>query len=218
MKMALVGIGGMGLNIINEVYKKDIKIEKIAIDVQKHTLNSTHADKKILIGEKVTKGSGTGSKPLLGERSALVDTKKIEKTLEKVDLIFIASGLGGGTGTGAISVVNQIAKEKNIKTIALTTSPFRFEGKRRMEQAKEKTNEIMHEFDVFVKIDNDSLKEQTVRRKVPMGLKQAFKELDKVICSIIKDTLALDEVSKVGKNEVQKIVQYRTSKFQRAII
>ena len=134
-KIMIVGVGGGGGNAVNAMIKAGINnVEFMAMNTDQQALSKITA-KKMAIGEKLTKGLGAGANPEIGKAAALESKEAIQNALQGVDLLFIAAGMGGGTGTGAAPVVAQIARELEILTIAVVTKPFNFEGTRRMKNA-----------------------------------------------------------------------------------
>ena len=134
-KILIVGVGGGGGNAVNSMMKAGIRnVEYLALNTDQQALSKLSA-KKMPIGEKLTKGLGAGANPEVGKLAALESKEQIQQALEGVDLLFIAAGMGGGTGTGAAPVVAQIAKELEILTVAVVTKPFMFEGIPRMRNA-----------------------------------------------------------------------------------
>ena len=132
----VMGVGGGGCNAINSMIASNItSAEFIAVNTDNQALLLSKAEKCVQIGERLTKGLGAGSDPNVGEAAAEESKEEISKLLTGTDLLFIAAGMGGGTGTGAASVIARIARELGILTVAVVTKPFSFEGKVRNENA-----------------------------------------------------------------------------------
>ena len=132
----VVGVGGAGNNVVNRMVKAGTQgVEFVAINTDRQALAVSNADQKLQIGEKMTRGQGAGSDPEIGKRSAEESRNNIAKAVEDADMVFITAGMGGGTGTGAAPVVAEIAKDAGLLTVGVVTKPFKFEGKRRMDQA-----------------------------------------------------------------------------------
>ena len=132
----VVGVGGAGNNGVNRMVEAGIKnVEFIAINTDKQALNLSKASKKIQIGEKLTRGLGAGANPEIGKCSAEESRAEIAEALKGADMVFVTSGMGGGTGTGAAPVVAEVSKEMGILTVGVVSKPFPFEGKRRLMQA-----------------------------------------------------------------------------------
>jgi cell division protein FtsZ len=136
-------------------------VESIAVNTDKPALAVSNADQKLQIGEKLTHGQGAGSNPEMGKKAAEESRNNIAKAFENTDMVFIASGMGGGTGTGASPVVADIAREAGILTVGVVTKPFSFEGKRRMQQAEEGIKNLLGKVDSLLIIPNDRLKHAT---------------------------------------------------------
>ena len=183
-------------------------VEFIAINTDKQALAVSNADQKIQIGEKMTRGQGAGSDPEIGKRSAEESRNNIAKAIEDADMVFITAGMGGGTGTGAAPTVAEIAREAGILTVGVVTKPFKFEGKRRMDQANAGIKEMLGRVDSLLIIPNDRLKFATDQK---VTLANAFEIADDVlrqavtsISDLIKNTgfinLDFADVTCVMKN------------------
>ena len=137
-KIKVIGVGGGGCNAVNRMIRAKVEgVEFIAANTDLQALKLSQAPVKLQLGAKLTKGLGAGANPEVGRKAALEDTDKIIEALEGSDMIFITSGLGGGTGSGAAPVVASLASELGALTVAVVTKPFAFEGKRRMLQAEQ---------------------------------------------------------------------------------
>ena len=144
----VVGVGGAGNNVVNRMVKAGTQgVEFIAINTDKQALSVSNADQKIQIGEKITRGQGAGSDPEIGKRAAEESRNSISTALENADMVFITAGMGGGTGTGAGPTVAEIAHEMGCLTVGVVTKPFKFEGKRRMDQANQGIQELLAKVD-----------------------------------------------------------------------
>ena len=161
-KIKVIGVGGAGNNAVNRMIEKQItSAEFIAINTDKQALmlSKVPIENRLQIGEKVTKGLGAGSQPELGEAAAEENRAEIEALCENVDLLFIAAGMGGGTGTGAAPVIAKIAREKGCLTVAVVTRPFAFEGKKREANAVKGIANLAKYVDTIIIIPNDKLLE-----------------------------------------------------------
>lgn len=159
VQIKVVGVGGGGGNAVNRMVKCNIKdVEFVAVNSDKPALNNSAATHKILIGEKTTKGRGTGAKPEVGMKAAEESREAITDILTGCEMVFITAGMGGGTGTGAAPVVAKIAKDMGILTVGVVTTPFGFEGKRRMVQAQDGIKELAQYVDSIMVIPNENLK------------------------------------------------------------
>ena len=175
----VVGVGGAGNNVVNRMVKAGTQgVEFIAINTDKQALAVSNANQKIQIGEKMTRGQGAGSDPDVGKRSAEESRNNIAKAIEDADMVFITAGMGGGTGTGAAPVVAEIAREAGILTVGVVTKPFKFEGKRRMDQANMGIKELLGRVDSLLIIPNDRLKYATDQK---VTLANAFEIADDVL-------------------------------------
>ncbi len=172
----VIGVGGGGGNAVNRMVEYGLEgAEFIAVNTDKQALYLNHAPNKIQIGEKLTKGLGSGANPEIGRKAAEESKDELENAIKGADLVFIAAGLGGGTGTGAAPVVAQIAKECGALTVGFVTMPFWFEGAPRKHTAETGFREMMEAVDSIVKIPNDKLLD-VVGKSTP--LMESFKLAD----------------------------------------
>lgn len=175
----VLGIGGGGCNAVNSMISSNVSsAEFIAVNTDHQALMLSKADKTLQIGEKLTKGLGAGSDPNIGEAAAEESKDLIVEALKGTDLLFIASGMGGGTGTGAASVVARIARELGILTVAVVTKPFSFEGKVRNENANKGIANLKKYVDTLVVIPNDKLLQFLPPQT---GMLDAFKVADDML-------------------------------------
>ncbi len=159
VSIKVVGVGGGGGNAINRMVRANIQdVEFVAINSDKPALNKSMAAQKMLIGEKTTKGRGTGAKPELGAKAAEESREGIIDILTGAEMVFITAGMGGGTGTGAAPVVAKVARDLGILTVGVVTTPFAFEGKHRMDQANQGIDELSKYVDSLMVIPNENLK------------------------------------------------------------
>jgi len=178
-KIKIVGIGGGGGNAINRMIETNIEgVEFIAINTDLQALNSNSAQTKIQIGSQLTKGLGSGGKPDIGKDAAKEDTEKLTEILEGADMVFLTTGLGGGTGTGATPIIAKLASEMDMLAIAIVTLPFGFEGKIRANQADEGLIELESAVDTVISIPNERLL-NTVN--VGTSIQDAFKMADDIL-------------------------------------
>ncbi|MDD3324903.1 MAG: cell division protein FtsZ [Sulfurospirillaceae bacterium] len=178
-KIKVIGVGGGGGNMVNHMIREGIEgIDLIVANTDAQALEHSLAKTKIQLGEKKTKGLGAGMKPDIGRESALESYEEIKSALENSDIVFIASGFGGGTGTGAAPIIAQAAKEVGALTVSVVTKPFKFEGNRRSDLADKGLNELKKESDSIVVIPNDKLLSIIDKR---MGIKDSFKIVDDVL-------------------------------------
>jgi len=193
-KIKVVGVGGGGGNMINHIIRENpnLDIDLMIANTDAKALENSPAHTKIQLGEKKTKGLGAGMRPEVGKEAAQESYEEIKSALETSDVVFIASGLGGGTGTGAAPVVAQAAKEIGALTVAVVTMPFSFEGKKRSKLADIGLSELRKESDSIVIIPNDRLLTLIDKKS---GIKESFKMVDEVLaravngmCSIVLDS------------------------------
>ena len=179
VKIKVVGIGGGGNNAVNRMISTNIRgVDFIAVNTDAQVLSFSSASQKLVIGEKITNGRGAGSDPEIGRRSAEESIEDIRHLLEGADMVFVTTGMGGGTGTGAAPVIAKIAKEMNILTIGIVTKPFLFEGKRRMTQADAGIEVLRQYVDSLIVIPNERLK-QVSEGKITLAT--AFETADDVL-------------------------------------
>ncbi len=175
----VVGVGGAGNNGVNRMVDSGLKgIEFIAVNTDKQALNISKANKKIQIGEKLTRGLGAGADPNIGKCSAEESKAEIAEALKGADMVFVTAGMGGGTGTGAAPIVAETSKEMGILTVAVVTKPFPFEGRRRMLQADNGIEELKQCVDTLIIIPNEKLL-QVVEKQT--SIIDAFKMSDDVL-------------------------------------
>ena len=157
-RLRVIGVGGSGGNAINHMIKSRLEgVEFITANTDAQDLKKSKAEKKIHLGRKITRGLGAGMDVDLGREAAEESRNEIAESIKGTDLLFIACGMGGGTGTGASPVVAKIARELGILTVAIVTKPFVFEGKKRRQIAEEGINELSHYVDAIVTIENDNI-------------------------------------------------------------
>ncbi|WP_127025905.1 cell division protein FtsZ [Rheinheimera mangrovi] len=154
----VIGVGGGGGNAVEYMVASNIEgVEFIAANTDAQALRNSSAHMTLQLGAGVTKGLGAGANPEVGRKSAEEDRETIKKTLQGADMIFIAAGMGGGTGTGAAPIVAEVAREMGILTVAVVTKPFPFEGKKRSAYADEGIAELAKHVDSLITIPNDKL-------------------------------------------------------------
>ncbi|HVV14852.1 MAG TPA: cell division protein FtsZ [Candidatus Paceibacterota bacterium] len=178
-RIRVVGVGGSGKNAVNHMVESKVRgVDFIAVNTDAQDLHNSGAKKKIHIGKNLTRGLGTGMNPELGKRAADETKEEIQQALKGSDMVFIACGMGGGTGTGAAPVVAKTAKELGALTVGVVTKPFSFEGQQRLRLAEAGLDELRKEVDALIVIPNDRLL-ATVAKETT--LKQAFAMCDDVL-------------------------------------
>ncbi len=211
-KMKVIGVGGGGGNMINHMIREGYdRIDLLVANTDSQALENSLAKTKILLGEKTAKTLGAGMDPTVGKDSAEESFDILKDALEYSDIVFVASGLGGGTGTGASPVVARAAKENKALTIGVVTTPFKFEGKKRASLAQTGINELKKECDSILVIPNQKLL-SLIDKKA--GIKESFKMVDDVLAravggmsSIILDSG--DSDINLDFADVKKIMSHR---------
>ena len=176
----VVGVGGGGNNALNHIIRGGVVegVDFIAANTDQAHLDLSEATHKITLGLDLTRGLGAGADPMVGQKAALESRDEIRAALEGADMVFIAAGMGGGTGTGASPVIASIARETGTLVVAVVTRPFQFEGKRRLNHAAEGIDRLKEQVDALIVIPNDRLLAISDRRT---SLNDAFKLVDNVL-------------------------------------
>ena len=175
----VVGIGGGGSNAVNRMIRAELLgVEFIAVNTDAQALLLSDAPHKLRIGDKVTKGLGSGADPVVGRKAAEDDSEKLYEALKEADMVFVTAGMGGGTGTGAAPIIAEIAKDVGALTVAVVTKPFSFEGAKRRLLAEQGIAELVDKVDTLITIPNDRLL-QVVEKKTSMV--DAFRIVDDVL-------------------------------------
>ena len=183
-RIKVVGVGGGGSNAVNRMVAAGLDgVEFLVANTDLQALQCNAAHHKIQIGSKLTKGLGAGADPNVGRQAALEDTDKIIEALDGADMVFVTTGLGGGTGTGAAPVIASLASELGALTIAVVTKPFKFEGKKRATQAERGLDELRNSVDTVITIPNERLL-TTIARTT--SLTDAFATADDVLRQAIQ--------------------------------
>jgi len=180
----VIGVGGGGGNAVEHMVQQSIEgVEFIAINTDAQALRNSSAPTTLQVGSSITKGLGAGANPEVGREAALEDREAIREVIEGADMIFIAAGMGGGTGTGAAPVVAEVAKELGILTVAVVTKPFAFEGKKRLSYAQHGIEELSNYVDSLITIPNDKLLKVLGRG---VSLLNAFKAANDVLLGAVQ--------------------------------
>ncbi len=178
-RIKVIGIGGSGKNAVNHMINSKVKgVEFIVINTDAQDLHNSQATKKIHIGKNLTRGLGTGMNPELGKRAAEETKEEIQEALKGSDMVFIAYGAGGGTGSGAGPTISKMAKEMGILTVGVITKPFFFEGIQRMKIAEQSLEELRNGVDALIVIPNDRLLSTISRETTAI---QAFAVCDDIL-------------------------------------
>ena len=211
VNIKVIGVGGGGNNAVNRMKLNGEKnATLVVVNTDLPVIRSSPADKKILIGRNTTRGRGAGANPEKGKSAAEESLDIIKNNLDRVQMVFITAGMGGGTGTGASPIIARAAKEMDILTVAVVTKPFEFEGPTRMAVAEDGINQLRQYADAVIVVPNQRLLTTNFSNK-PIQLKEAFKAVDEIlmravqsICSLINDesyiNLDFADVTTILKN------------------
>ena len=177
-RIEVIGVGGGGSNAVNRMILSELEgVAYRVLNTDAQALLQSAAQSRVQLGQNLTRGLGAGGNPSIGQKAAEESRAELQQALEGSDLVFIAAGMGGGTGTGAAPVVAEVAKESGALTVGIVTKPFGFEGKRRMRQADEGITKLAESVDTLIVIPNDRLKD--VISGAP--LQEAFRNADDVL-------------------------------------
>src|SRR6476660_2007441 len=179
----VIGVGGGGSNAVNRMILAGLRgVGYIACNTDLQVLRRASAQTKLQIGSRLTSGLGAGADPDVGRNAAIEDQEKLAEAMKGVDMVFIAAGLGGGTGSGAGPVIAKIASEAGALTVAVVTKPFLLEGKKRMRQAERAAKELRGCVDTIITIPNSRLREVEER----ITLMDAFRRADDILLQAVK--------------------------------
>ncbi|MBX6352192.1 MAG: cell division protein FtsZ [Thermoflavifilum sp.] len=211
-RIKVVGVGGGGCNAVNRMIESGIKgVEFIVVNTDAQALALSRAETRLQIGEKLTRGLGAGANPEIGKKAAEESREMITNALKGADMVFVTAGMGGGTGTGAAPIIAEIAKELGALTVGVVTKPFRFEQRRRMQQAEMGIANLKEKVDTLIVIPNDRLLEVVDRST---SMLDAFREADNVLrqgVSGISDLIAVPGLINVDFADVKAIMTERGS-------
>ncbi len=206
-KIIVIGVGGGGSNAVNRMIEAGIKgVEFIVVNTDLQALNDSKAPIKIQLGSELTRGLGAGANPEIGRNAAIEDTEKIIEVLEGADMVFVTTGLGGGTGTGAAPVIAALAIELGALTVAVVTKPFTVEGKKRMRQAEQGLAELRGCVDTIITIPNSKLKE--VEEKITVI--DAFRRADEILLQAVQgisDLITISGIINLDFADVKSVMQ-----------
>ena len=182
-RIVVIGVGGAGNNAVNRMIDDNISnVEFYVLNTDKQALATSKAPNRVVLGEEVTSGLGAGGNPSVGKEAANQSKETIRAIVKGADLVFIAAGMGGGTGTGAAPVVASVAKEEGALTVAIVTRPFTFEGKTRIANSVTGLNDLKDAVDAIIIVSNDKL--LSAAGKAPIG--EAFAESDRILAQSVR--------------------------------
>lgn len=207
----VIGIGGAGNNAVNRMIEAEVQgVDFYVANTDAQVVNASPAENKIILGKELSKGLGAGANPEIGKQAAIESEAEIKRALDGADMVFIAAGMGGGTGTGAASIVARIAKECGALTIAIVTKPFKFEGRNRNAHAVVGIENLKKQVDAIIIISNDKLLQ--VIGNIP--LKDSFKEADNILrqgVQTITDLIAVPALINLDFADVRTIIENKGS-------
>ncbi len=182
-KIIVIGVGGAGNNAVNRMIEDEIKfVDFYVANTDKQALSLSKAPHRVVLGESITNGLGAGGDPSVGKAAAEASEKEMREIVKGTNMVFIAAGMGGGTGTGAAPVIAKYAKEEGCLTVAIVTRPFTFEGNRRTNYSIDGLNELKQNVDSMIVVSNDKLLMNS--GNLPIG--KAFGDADKVLADSVK--------------------------------
>ena len=178
-RIKVLGVGGGGSNAVNRMIAEGLQgVEFVAVNTDAQALMLSHAENRVRIGDKLTKGLGSGGDSVIGSKAAEESSDDLYEVINGSDMVFITAGMGGGTGTGAAPIIARLARESGALTIGVVTKPFTFEGSRRRQVAEEGIERLKEQVDTLIAIPNDRLLEIVDRRA---NIQEAFRVADDVL-------------------------------------
>ena len=206
--LKVVGVGGGGGNAVNRMIENDVRgVEYIAVNTDCQVLRLSKAETRIQIGKELTRGLGAGANPEVGRKAAEESEIELREAIKGADMVFVTTGMGGGTGTGAAPVVARYAKEMGAVVVGIVTKPFGFEGKKRMQQALQGIENMRPYVDTIVIVPNDKLLETIGNNTTYL---EAFKEADNVLrrgVQGISEIISLPGLVNVDFADVKTVLQ-----------
>lgn len=207
-KIKVVGVGGGGCNAVNRMIEEGVQsVEFYVVNTDLQVLNASLCPNKIQIGKNITGGRGAGANPEVGRAAALESKSELEEALSGADMVFVACGMGGGTGTGAAPIIAEIAQELGSLTVGIVTKPFKFEGKRRMENALLGLDDLKKHVDTLIVIPNDRLRDIIDKTT---SFDDAFKEVDNVLrlgVQSVSDLIAVTGLVNLDFADVKTVME-----------
>src|SRR6516165_1558523 len=183
-RIKVIGAGGCGGNAVNHMIASGLhNVDFIAVNTDSQALQNNNASNRLQIGQMLTRGRGTGGNPEVGRKAVLEDEDRIRELLLDAEMVFVTTGMGGGTGTGSAPVIARLAREIGALTVGVVTKPFLFEGRKRMSQAEEGVRELKNAVDTLITIPNQRLLSIASRTT---SLKEAFQKADDVLLQAVR--------------------------------
>ena len=187
-KIVVIGVGGAGNNAVNRMIDEEIEnVSFVVANTDKQALSTSKSNKRIILGQDITNGLGAGGNPEIGRKAAEASIDDIKEIVKGANMVFIAAGMGGGTGTGAAPVIARAAKEAGALVVAIVTRPFGFEGKRRFINSIDGLNNLKEQVDSIIVVSNDKLLVMSGNQPIS----EAFNESDKVLAQSVKTVVNL---------------------------
>ena len=206
-KIRVFGIGGAGCNAVNRMVDEEVKgVEFFVCNTDVQSLNLSNCKNKIVLGKDTTKGLGAGSNPEIGKKAAMESEKEIKEAIEGADMVFIAAGMGGGTGTGAAPVFAKIAKEAGCLTVGIVTKPFDFEGRKRTDQANAGLEALKEYIDSLIIVSNNQLLSVTGK----ISFQDSFREADNILrqgVQTITDLIAVPAFINLDFADIRSVME-----------
>jgi cell division protein FtsZ len=182
-RIEVIGVGGGGSNAVNRMIASDLEgVGYRVLNTDAQALLQSAAQRRVQLGQKLTRGLGAGGNPMIGQKAAEESRNELQEALEGADLVFIAAGMGGGTGTGAAPILAEVARECGALTVGIVTKPFSFEGRKRMKQAEEGIARLAEHVDTLIVIPNDRLRDAISGAP----LQEAFRAADDILRQGVK--------------------------------
>lgn len=207
-RIKVIGVGGSGKNAVNHMINSKVKgVEFISVNTDAQDLHHSLAKKKIHIGKNLTRGLGTGMNPELGKRAVEETKEEVQEAIKGADMVFIACGLGGGTGTGAAPIIARTSKELDALTVAVVTKPFSFEGQQKMRLAEAGLEDLRQSVDALIVIPNDRLL-ATIDKET--SAKNAFAMCDDILKSAVEgisDLITMPGIINIDFADVRAIME-----------
>lgn len=209
-KLLVIGVGGAGCNFIDRMINYDIRgVEFVAVNTDAQALKKSKADVRVQIGRELTRGYGAGTDPDIGRKAAEESYEELTEVIKDSDMVFITTGMGGGTGTGSAPVIAKICRELGILTVAVATKPFKSEGSQRMQVAGAGLEELKHYVDTLIIVPN-----QNIYKMIDPSttLLEAYREIDDVIRQAVQSVADIINVKGLINVDLADIKKFMTNK------